>query len=252
MLWILITLLAVVSQLFRNAFSKKLSEKLHPVVVSLCRFLYGLPIITVIYFVASHFYGKVEIVSSEFFLWILLFSICQITANTLWVSLFNHKNFAVSISYIKIETIFVAIFGGLFLAEKISILGWAGIIIAFLGLFFTTLAKEKIGIKNLQQSLFQKSSYIGFSAGIIFAVATIAAKKSFVFLEADAILLKSTFALWCTLIMQVFILLPFAFLMHKKNLLEIFKNPKIPFQIGTLSGLGNCNKITSYKTGRIL
>jgi drug/metabolite transporter (DMT)-like permease len=158
--------------------------------VSLCRFLYGLPIITLIYFVTSHFYGKVEIVSSEFFLWIFLFSICQITANTLWVLLFNHKNFAVSISYIKIETIFVAIFGGLFLAEKISIVGWAGIITAFLGLFLTTLAKEKIRIKNLQQSLFQKSPYIGLSAGIIFAVATIAAKKSFLFLESDFVILQ--------------------------------------------------------------
>ena len=36
------------------------------------------------------------------------------------------------------------------LAEKISLLGWAGIIIAFSGLFLTTLAKEEIKFKNLK------------------------------------------------------------------------------------------------------
>jgi len=239
MLWISITLLAVISQLFRNAFSKKLSAKLHPVVVSLCRFLYGLLVITVIYFIIAYFYGKVEIMSSEFFLWVFLFSVCQITANTLWISLFSHKNFAVSISYIKIETIFVAILGMFFLAEKISILGWVGIITALLGLLLASLAKEKIKLTNLKNSFFQKSSYIGISAGIIFAVAAIAAKKSFSFLESDLVLLKSTFALWCTLITQVLLLFPFAFLKHKKDLFEIFKNPKVPFQIGALSGIGS-------------
>jgi uncharacterized membrane protein len=35
------------------------------------------------------------------------------------------------------------------------------------------------------------------------------------------------------------LLLPFAFWRHKKDLFKIFRNPKIPFQIGTLSGIGS-------------
>jgi hypothetical protein len=37
----------------------------------------------------------------------------------------------------------------------------------------------------MQQSLFQKSSYIGLSAGIMFAIAVLDSKKSFFFLDSD-------------------------------------------------------------------
>ncbi len=239
MLWVLITILAVTSQLFRNVFSKQLSKKLSPETVSLARFLYGIPIIIIVYSIGESFYGSVEISSFYFYIWILIFSVTQIIANSLLVSLFHKKNFAVSITYIKTETIFAAILAILFLSENISFVAWIGVLIAFFGLILSSFSKNKIGFSALKKSIHQKSSYIGILSGLLFAIAVLSIKSSFSYLDTESVFMKSSFSLLIALPIQAVFLISYIFWKKKTELLEIIKNPKIPFLTGTLSGIGS-------------
>jgi len=239
MSWVLITLLAVVSQLLRNIFSKKLSQNFSSETVSLARFLYGIPIVLTGYFIGKYFYGSVEILSLQFFFWVFIFALTQIIANTLLIALFHQKNFAVSITYIKTETLFTALLAFLFLSEYLSFFGWLGVIIAFFGLVLASFAKEKIGFMALKNSLHQKSSYLGILSGFLFAIAVIAIKNSFLFLETSSIFMKSSFSLLVALCMQTLFLIFYVSWKKKDEFFTIIKSPKIPFIIGTLSGVGS-------------
>ncbi len=48
MIWILATLLAVLTQVSKNSLSKELGENVSPEAVSLSRFLFGIPVVAII------------------------------------------------------------------------------------------------------------------------------------------------------------------------------------------------------------
>ena len=239
MLWILVTLSAVVSQTIRNVFYKKLSGKLSSETVTLCRFLFGLPVIIVGFFIGQRLYGGVRILSPEFFFWVVLFAVAQILATALLISLFHHKNFMVSITYTKSEAIFITFLGIIFLSEQISPAGWLGIIVAFSGLLFASFAKERVGLSTIKNSFQQKSSYLGLLSGLLFAMAAIAVKRSFIFLEAGQLFMKPVFVLMFSYTFEVALLLPIIFLKRRDELSEILKDPRIPFFIGVFSAFGS-------------
>lgn len=239
MAWVGISLLAILSQTVRNTFSKQLSNTIGKEAVSLCRFMFGLPIVLLGYGIARNFYGDVSITSGYFFAWIVIFSVAQITATALLVSLFKYKNFAVSITFKKAEGMFATILGLTVLSEHLSLQGWVGICVAFSGLLLASLAKEKIGWASLKQAFGQKSSYIGLLSGLLFAVSAITIKKSFAHLETDSTVMQSIFALLVALCVQVSMLLPWVYFKNREDLVAIFKKPTLPFCIGTFSGLGS-------------
>ncbi len=239
MMWVFITFLAFSSQVLRNTFSKRLYEKIGAETVSFTRFLFGLPIVAIFYLLTSDYLGNVKILSNNYFIWIFVFSVTQIIANALLIHLFKYKNFAVSISFTKIEPVFVAIMASAIIPERLSIIGILGITISFLGIMFASLAKEKLNLRNIQLSFKAKSTYIGLLSGLLFAIAVIAIKIAFQYLEADNKLSKPIFTLQIALIIQSVIMLPRIYFKKRKEFKYIFKNPKIPFTIGLFSSLGS-------------
>jgi len=246
MLWILVTLSAVISQTIRNIFAKQLSKTTGSETVTLCRFLFGLPVIVVGYLIGQSIYGGVRILSPEFFLWIVIFATAQILATALFISLFHHKNFMVSVTYIKSEAIFITFLGILFLSEHLSLLGWLGIIVAFSGLLLASFAKERIGFTAIKNSFRQKSSYLGLLSGLFFAMTAVAVKKSLIFLEAGQLFMKPVFALTFSYSLEVALLLPIIFLKRRDELSGVLKDPRIPFFIGVFSAFGSFFWVFAY------
>ena len=245
-MWIIVTLLAVVIQLFRNFFSKKLSLSVGISSVSLCRFLYGAPIAYTFYLIFKMLYGPVEIISNDFFLWVFFFGASQLFANMLMVKLFNLRNFAVSISFIRTESIFVAILAIFFLGESLSIFEWLGVVIVFLGVLIMVLAKEKITVSALFKIFFNKAAFLGVFAGLLFAFAVIGVKKSFNYIEGSTLLLKSSFSLTVAMLMQVLLLVPIVLYFSRKDFLNIFKSPKLPVLIGLCSAIASIMWLTAF------
>ena len=237
-MWILITLVATTLQTARNTLSKQISKKVSAEAVSLARFLYALPVVTVIYFIASYYLGKAEVIDNSFYLLIFLFAASQALAQFLMVELFHYKNFAVSITFIKTSVIFTAILGVIFLGEDISLSSWLGVIISFFGLILASFARLQIKLKNLCAALSGISLYLGLLSAFGFAINVILAKQAMVFVSADFVIIKSIFALMIALGMEVLMLLPIAYFKDKKSLIAILKKPKFPALSGITGGLG--------------
>ena len=234
-MWVITTLIATTLQTLRNAFSKKISKTVSSDGVSLARFLYALPVMVIIYFVARQFWGDVEIMSNSFFFYAFLFAIFQALATFFLAELFHYKNFAVSVTLIKTEVIFLAILGILFLGEQIVPLGWLGIAISLLGLIIASLAKAKIELKNIKEAFKGKGVYFGVSSAISFAIAIVLIKHAMTLLSADILIMRPIFALLIVLMMQVSFMFPIAYFKNKSGVIAILKNPLFP----ALSGLSS-------------
>jgi drug/metabolite transporter (DMT)-like permease len=251
-MWIIYTLLAVVSQMMRNVFSKKLGNNISATAVSFARFFYAIPIVLIGFLAMQHFYGGIEILSSSFFVFAFLAAIFQILANTLLVSLFKEKNFAVAISFIKSEAIFIAILAVVFLTEIPSFWGGVGVFLAFLGLMVSALAKEKISVMRLWKALLTKGAYIGLSSGFFFALAVVCIKKSFVFVDAPNIALLSVFVLLVVLLIQSVFLFAYLFFKKRDDLKSVFITPRTPFLIGSSSGIGSFFWFVAFASAHIV
>ena len=170
--------------------------------------------------------------------WVLLFAVAQIIGNILLISLFRYKNFAISITYIKSETLFVALIGVLFLSEQLSLGGWLGFFIAFFGLIFSSLAKNKINFHSLKNTSKSIESYLGLLSGLMFAIGVFGIKKAMFYINTNVLILKPVYALLPALIFQVIVLSIYLFFKKRKNLLHILRHPQQPILIGFFSIIG--------------
>lgn len=251
-MWIVFSLVASISQVTRNLFSKKLVN-IYPVqVIALSRFIYAVPVITASYFILTIYYGSVEILSSYFFLWAFLMGTSQILATYFRVSLFKYKSFAVSVTIVQIDTIFVAIIGVVFLKELLTIGAWFGILIATSGLILATLSKNRVTLQNIKNTLFTKPALIALLTGLFLALAGICAKRTFSYIQGDNKIIVSLFSLMIILIIEIIILLPLTLKNDYKSVILLFKKPLKPMIIGLCSGIGSFCWLTAYSLTHIV
>ena len=240
MTWVLFTLAGVLTQVSRVSLSKVLSKKLSRETVVFSRFLFALPCAAIIFFVPIYFFDETIFIKQplHFFLWTSAYSISQVICAIIIIYLFNQKNFAVSIAYNKTDSIFVSLLAPVIIGEILPVLGWIGIIIAFVGFILISFSKEKINWKNFKNSFHHKNSYLGILSGLLSAIYLICIKKSFSYVETSSIFLKFSCPLFIGLLIQCVILLFYMIFKKKEQeLIFIFKNPKAPFLIGFSSGM---------------
>lgn len=250
-MWIIITLTATTLQTLRNAFSKKVSKIVSADGVSLARFLYALPVMIIVYFIAKNIWGEVEILSNYFFLFAFLFAIFQALATFLLAELFHYKNFAVSVTFIKTEVAFLAVLGILFLGEHIPPMGWLGIIISFFGLILASLSKSQIKLENIKEAFRGMGVYLGILCAISFAFAVVLVKQAMMFLATDILVMKAIFTLLVTLIMQVSFMFPISYLKNKESAIAILKKPFWPALSGFSSALGSIFWFWAYSLANV-
>lgn len=250
-MWILFSLIATVSQISRNLFSKTLTSSLPVKAIALSRFVYALPIVLFTYFILSQIHGAVEITSNLFFLWVFFMGVSQIIATYFRISLFKYKSFAVSLTIVQIDTIIVAIIGVFFLKEILNVYSWIGIIIATFGLILASLSKNQVTIKSIKDTLLTKPSLIALITGLFLALAGISAKQTFKYIHGVNNILESLFSLTFILIIEILILLPITLVSDNKSVKLLFTKPLKPMIIGFCSGIGSFSWLTAYSLTHI-
>lgn len=238
-MWKEITLAAVLFQVFRNMYSKKLSRDFKPAIVSLSRFFPGIPLVIIV-FVFLLFSGHtVRITSPFFFMWAILMGGCQITANMLLVMLFKRKNFALSITLIKSETLIVAVLGIFIVGENVVCREWAGMGIATLGLMAATVSGEVLSLASIRRSLVSRTALMALAAGTCLALSTISVKKCYGYLSSDSKTLSAVFSLLIILLIQSLFLFLSVLKNDRASLGRILIKPALPIVIGFLSAAGS-------------
>ena len=193
MLWIWVTLGAALGQTVRGAYQKKLKEPLGDLGASYVRFSYALPFAWA--WVAGYAYWSAEPlpgVSLAFLAWTTVAGVMQIIFTVLLVTMFSHRSFAAGTAYSKTEVVQAAIFEALILGYIVSLQVGIAIVIGVVAVFLLSLAKSKLTLGNLRESLFTRQTAIGLGSGASLGFCTVAYRAAIDTLDSDDLVTRAS------------------------------------------------------------
>ena len=201
--WVFITIFAALMQTIRTSIQKSLTKFLSAEVITWIRFIFGFPIV-IIYVVVLHNSGfEFPSINQKFIVYCLFAGLFQIIGTILLVSLFSHRNFAVSTAYTKTEAIQVAIFGAIFFQEYLNILSSIAVILGMLGVVIMSSSQQNIQLKSLLTGLNNKSVFIGITSGASFAFDALLIREAILILDHDSPLTNAALTLLVILILNI-------------------------------------------------
>ncbi len=201
MLWAVFTLIAAAAQTARNAMQRELTATLGTVGATHVRFLFGFPFALLFFPAVMLATGQgLPHVPATFWPWVIAGALTQIAATVLMLAAMNERSFVVAYAYIKTEPVQVALFGLIFLGDKITPLSAAAVLIATAGVILISL-KSGVGKAGTL-----RSTWIGLSAGTMFALSAIGYRGAILSLHLPNFVLAATFTLAVGLVIQAALL----------------------------------------------
>ena len=201
MLWAVFTLIAAAAQTARNAMQRELTAILGTVGATHVRFLFGFPF--ALLFLVGVLIATGEVLPSPpnvFWLWVIAGAFTQIAATATMLSVMGQRSFVVAYAYIKTEPVHVALFGLVFLADKITPLTAAAILLATAGVIVISL---KGGIEE-RPTL--RSTIIGIVSGALFGLSAIGYRGAILALHLSDFVVAATFTVAVGLVIQAAVL----------------------------------------------
>lgn len=201
-LWIPFTLLGAAGQVVRNAMQRGLTAQLGTLGATHIRFLFGFPFSLV-------FLGLVLAVTGDrlswpdtgFWPWLVTGGMAQILATALMLAAMNERSFVVTTAYLKTEAIQAAIFGFIFLADHLTALKVAAILIATIGVVITALRPG--GSKGFGDL---KPTALGLLAASFFALSAVGYRGAILNVTGVSFVTAASLTLVATLLMQSIVL----------------------------------------------
>lgn len=218
-LWIPFTLLAAAGQVVRNAMQRGLTAKLGTLGATHIRFLFGFPFSLI-------FLGLILAVTGDrllwpepgFWPWLVTGGMAQILATALMLAAMNERSFVVTTAYLKTEAIQAAIFGFIFLADRLTALKVAAILIATIGVVITALRPG--GAKGFGSL---KPTLLGLVAASFFALSAVGYRGAILNLTDVSFVTAASLTLVATLLMQTIVLSAWLIVRSPGTMTEIFR-----------------------------
>lgn len=201
-LWIPFTLLGAAGQVVRNAMQRGLTAQLGTLGATHIRFLFGFPFALLFLFVLLGATGdRLSWPDAGFWPWLVTGGMAQILATALMLMAMNERSFVVTTAYLKTEAIQTAIFGFLFLADRLTVLKVAAIVIATVGVVVTALRPDGIkGFGSLRPTL------LGLLAAAFFALSAVGYRGAILNVGGVSFVTAASLTLVATLLMQTIVL----------------------------------------------
>ena len=203
--WIGLSLLGVLIQSGRTALQKSLVGRLSVGGATYARFVYASPLawlmVAGIAFATGH---SLPHPGLAFFIPVTIGGVAQILGNAIFINLVRANNFTVITTYIKTETVVSALFSFILLNDVLSLTGFSGVLITFLGVVVLAAGKGALTPGALRQSFLSREMLYGVGVGALYAVGSTSYRGAILGLEADDQVLASIFTLaWVSLIQAV-------------------------------------------------
>ena len=221
MLWVLITILASLSQTLRSVSQKNIINEVGVISSAYSRFIFALPfsVLLLVFFIAHDdpiFLQATKLVTLS---WLFLASICQILFTVLLIKLFTLRSFAIGIAFSKTEVIQTTIFEILILGFILTSQLFVAILIGFLGVLF--ISKLNLFSSLTEKKILAKQVIIGVFCGVFLGLSSVFYKVSLdnisgVFLYKKVITLSCFTILFQTIAMGIYI-----FFFSKENLFKL-------------------------------
>jgi drug/metabolite transporter (DMT)-like permease len=201
-LWIPFTLMGAAGQVVRNAMQRGLTAELGTLGATHVRFLFGLPFSLLFLFVLLNATGdRLSWPEAGFWPWLVTGGMAQILATALMLMAMNERSFVVTTAYLKTEAIQTAIFGFLFLADRLTALKVAAIVIATVGVIVTALRPDGIkGFGGVRPTL------LGLLAAAFFALSAVGYRGAILNVAGVSFVTAASLTLVATLLMQTVVL----------------------------------------------
>ena len=173
MSWVVITVIASLSQTLRSVFQKNIIEDVGVLASAYSRFIFALPFVVLL---AVLFLGTQEIfllktISLKAWLFLISASICQILFTIILIKLFTLRSFAIGVAFSKTEVIQTTLLEILIIGFILTSHVFLSIIIGFIGMLF--MSKQKLIGKLGNNSLFLKQVTLGVSCGIFLGLSSV-------------------------------------------------------------------------------
>ena len=173
MSWVVITVIASLSQTLRSVFQKNIIEDVGVLVSAYSRFVFALPFVALL---AVIFLGSQEIVllktiSLKTWFFLISASICQILFTIILIKLFTLRSFAIGVAFSKTEVIQTTLLEIIILGFILTSHVFLSIIIGFIGMLF--MSKQKLIGKLGYNTLFLKQVTLGVLCGIFLGLSSV-------------------------------------------------------------------------------
>ena len=190
MSWVVITVIASLSQTFRSVFQKNIIEDVGVLASAYSRFVFALPFVALL---AVLFLGAQEIVllktiSLKEWFFLIAASICQILFTIILIKLFTLRSFAIGIAFSKTEVIQTTLLEIIIIGFILTSHVFLSIIIGFIGMLF--MSKQKLIGKLGYNSLFLKQVTLGVLCGIFLGLSSVLYKVALDSVTTDLIYKK--------------------------------------------------------------
>jgi drug/metabolite transporter (DMT)-like permease len=196
-LWIPFTIIAALGQVARNAMQRSLTGPLGTWGATNIRFLFGFPFSIVFFVVVIAVTGDhVPWPTAQFWPWLLLGALTQITGTGMMLLAMNDRSFVVTTAYLKTEAIQTAIFGFVFLGDHLTLLKVVAILIATAGVVIAALRPGAgKGFADLKPTL------LGLGAAASFALSAVGFRGAVIVVPGVSFVTAAS----CTLVFGLFV-----------------------------------------------
>ena len=239
--WIALTLFAVTMQSVRTAGQRHLTRHLDAMGATMVRFVFGLPVALIYLGLVMHWHGlSLPSVNQDFVVFTLIAAVTQIIATVLLVYLFSLRNFAVGITYARIETVLTAIVGSLFFGELIGIGVWLAVFTSVIGVMLLSLARSSgLDGGRLINKLWSKSTLVGVSSGLSFAICSLSIRRASLSFGSDDYLFTAGLVLVLMLVIQSVLTVGYMVLRSAHQFHVVAAQWRLSLFIGLTSALGS-------------
>lgn len=195
--WIILTVAAAAVQTLRLMQQKRLRGLgLSTAGASFSRFLYAAPLALALLGILTAWGHPFAPLGASFAPYVVAGAVGQIFGTLCSVALFAERSFAVGTAFTKSETVQAAVFSGLVLAEPVSTLGWAAILLGTVGVVILSMKGGGFG------GLWNRGAALGLAGGAFFALSAIGYRGATLAVGSPEAFYRATVALAAVTVFQ--------------------------------------------------
>jgi len=245
--WVYITIAAAFSQNLRFMLQKCLhGAELSAVGATFARFVFSVPLIWCLIPAYAALTGQeLPTIPSGFWMYALSGGLAQILATVCVVALFQHRNFAVGITFKKTEVPQTALIGLIVLGEGVSPSGLLAIAVGFAGVVLLSAPPDRTAGPFLPQ-LFNRASGLGLMSGFLFGISAIGYRGASLALPVDDTILKAGFTLAIVTAFQTLLMAVWLAWRERGEISRVLRNWRMGGLVGLTSAIGSFCWFTAF------
>ena len=244
--WVWITFGAALAQTFRFMLQKHLSTgRLSAAGATFARFVYAAPLAALIALGYGQFSAQpIPVIPPTFWAYALMGGISQILATICVVLLFQHRNFAVGITFKKTEVILSVLMGLLILGEGVSWLGFGAILLGLVGVLL--LSDPPGGQGRWLRRISNRAAGLGLASGVFFGISGVGYRGASLALESGDAFLRAVVTLAFVTALQTLLLGAWLVWRESGQVRAVFAAWRVAGLVGLTSLVGSICWFTAF------